>query len=219
MSEFQSTLWTVIRDAGRGEERALREFVLKYRAPVAAYIARRGWARDAEDLAQEVFLRLVQDGVLAKADPSKGRFRSLLLAVTRHVVGHHVERERAQKRGGGQVGSLEGIDVARPEADEPFDREWVAHLLEVALARLAREHENYHEAIRLALLEGKPWAQIAGALGKSEGDVANYIHRGKRKLVDYLQDQIRDYSASHQDYAEELAHLARLFPKSLDLKG
>lgn len=219
MSEFQSTLWTVIRGAGRGEERALREFVLKYRAPVAAYVARRGLAADAEDLAQEVFLRLLQDGVLSKADPSKGRFRSLLLAVTRHVVGHHLDRERAQKRGGGQVGSLEGIDVAQPDEDEPFDREWVAHLLEVALARLAREHANYHEAIRQALMEGKPWAEIAAAMARSEGDVANYISRGKRKLVDYLRDQVRDYSASHQDYAEELRHLARFFPKSLDVNG
>lgn len=212
MSGFQSTLWTVIRGAGRGDEAALREFVLKYRPPVAAYLARRGFPNDAEDLAQEVFLRLVQDRVLAKADPSRGRFRSLLLSVTRHVVGHHVERERAGKRGGGRVGPIEGVDVASPEPDESFDREWVAHLVEVALARLAREHPDYHEALRLSLLEGKPWSQIASSLGKTEGDVGNRVHRGRKKLAEYLRDEVRTYSLSRDDYAEELRHLARFFP-------
>ncbi len=214
MTDFQSTLWTVIRGAGRGDEASLREFVLKYRAPVAAYLARRGLSKDAEDLAQEVFLRLFQDRVLAKADPARGRFRSLLLAVTRHVVGHHLEKEHARKRGAGQVRPLEGIDVASPEPDESFDREWVAHLVEVALARLARDHPNYHEALRRALLEGKPWGEIAAALGKSEGEVGNWIHRGRRKLVEYLQDEVRDYSLSRDDYAEELRHLGRFFPEA-----
>src|SRR5262245_29424830 len=118
VSDFQSTLWTVIRGADRGEEAALREFALKYRGPIVAYIARRGLPNDAEDLAQEVFLRLIQDRVLAKADPSRGRFRSLLLAVTRHVIGHHRERESAQKRGGGNVRSLENVDVSSQEPDD-----------------------------------------------------------------------------------------------------
>jgi len=212
VTEFQSTLWTLIRGADRGDEAALREFALKYRAPVVAYITRRGLANDAEDLAQEVFLRLFQDRVLSKADPAQGRFRNLVLAVTRHVIGHHVERRAAQKRGGGQVQSLEGHDVALPEADEGFDREWVAHLLEIALARLAREHSNYHDALRRFLLEGQSCAEIASALGKSEGDIHNYVRRGKAKLADYLRDEVRDYSASRAEYVEELRALSRFFP-------
>lgn len=212
MTEFQSTLWTLIRGADRGDEAALREFALKYRAPVVAYIARRGLANDAEDLAQEVFLRLWQDGVLAKADPSRGRFRSLLLSVTRHAIGHHVERQASQKRGGGRVESLDGRDAASPGPDEHFDREWVGHLVEVALARLAREHPSYHEALRRSLLEGTAVAEIARALGKNEGEVNNYIHRGKRKLADYLREQVKDYSLSREDYDEELRYLSRFFP-------
>jgi RNA polymerase sigma-70 factor (ECF subfamily) len=212
VTEFQSTLWTLIRGADRGDEAALREFALKYRAPVVAYIARRGLAREAEDLAQEVFVRLFEDRVLSKADPSRGRFRSLVLAVTRHVMGHHRERQGAQKRGGGYVRSLEGQDVALPEADEGFDREWVAHLLEVALSRLAREHPNYHDALRRFLLEGSSCAEIASALGKSEGDIHNYVRRGKAKLADYLRDEVRDYSATRDEYEEELRSLSRLFP-------
>ena len=212
MSDFQSTLWTVIRGADRGEEAALREFALKYRGPIVAYIARRGHPNDAEDLTQEVFLRLLQDRVLSKADPARGRFRSLLLAVTRHVIGHHRDRESAQKRGGGNIRSLENVDVSGQEPDEHFDREWVGHLVELALARLAREHPNYHEALQRSILEGASYSEIAARLGKPESDIHNLIHRGKKKVADYLREQVQEYSLSREDYDEELRYLAKFFP-------
>ena len=193
MSDFQSTLWTVIRGAGRGDEAALRDFVLKYRPPVLAYLGRRGFRAEAEDLAQEVFLRVFQDRVLLKADPSLGRFRSLLLSVTRHVLGHHVERELAKKR-------QPPPPAAEPsDVDDAFDREWVSHLIEIALARLAKEHPNYHEALRASLEGGTP------------ADY-NHVARGKKKLAEYLRDQVRDYSASRAELDEELRFLSKFFP-------
>ena len=210
---FQSTLWTVIRMADRGDEAALREFALKYRPPVVAYLARHGFGQDAEDLAQEVFLRLHRDRVLSKADPEKGRFRSLLLSVTRHVVGHHIEKIKSLKSGGGEVRPLGDLDVAEKVSDDQFDREWVSHMIEVALARLAREFPHYHEALRWFLLEGKPCAEIASSMEKSESEVYNYISRGKRKLVDYLQDEVRDYSTSRTEFEEEVRYLSGFFPK------
>jgi RNA polymerase sigma factor (sigma-70 family) len=209
MTEFQSTLWTLVLKARDGNESALRDFTLKYRAPIIAYISRRGLAHEAEDLAQEVFLRFFKDGVLLKADPSKGRFRTLVLAVTKRVIGHHLEREHAKKRCGGSVQPLADIDVAAP--DESFDREWVAHLVEVALARLAREHPNYHDALKRFLADGQPYDVIAKALAISQGDVKNFVYRGKQKLIEYLRDQIRDYSGSQAEYDEEFTYLSKFF--------
>lgn len=204
MSDFQSTLWTVIRGAGRGDEAALRDFVLKYRPPVLAYLARRGFRAEAEDLAQEVFLRVFQDRVLLKADPALGRFRSLILSVTRHVLGHHVERELAKKRQpppSRRTPLRRGEEAGEPsESDEDFDREWVAHLIDVALARLAKEHPNYHEALRAVLSGGAP-------------PDYNHVARGKKKLADYLKDQVRDYSASSAELDEELRFLSKFFPR------
>jgi hypothetical protein len=193
VSEFQSTLWTVIRGAGKGDEAALRDFVLKYRPPVLAYLARRGFRAEAEDLAQEVFLRIFRDRVLDKADPARGRFRSLLLSVTRHVLSHHVERELAKKRQAPPAAPEPAADT-----DETFDRAWVAHLIEIALARLAREHPNYHDALR---------AHLDGAGGADY----NHVARGKKKLGEYLREQVRDYSASRAEFDEELRFLSRFF--------
>jgi RNA polymerase sigma-70 factor (ECF subfamily) len=213
MSDFESTLWTLILEARAGQEHALRDFILRYRTPVVAYCARRGLASEAEDLAQEVFLRLFRDGVLLKADPSKGRFRNLLLAVTKHVIGNHLEREHAEKRGGGHVQPISDLDVAASEpADDDFDREWVTHLLEKALARLAREHSNYHEALRQFLMDGRSYAEISKTIGKSEGEIKNYIFRGKAKLTEFLKEEVREYSATHVEYDQEIQYLSRFLP-------
>ena len=212
MNEFQSTLWTLIRGAGQGDEAALRAFVGRYRDPVAAYCRRRGFAADADDLAQEVLIRLLQDGVLRGADPARGRFRSLLLAVTKHVIGNHVERETAQKRGAGRVEPLADRDLAAPAPDDDFDREWVAHLVRTALDRLAKERPQYHDALRQFLLEGRTYAEIAKATGCAESDVKNRVFRGKGKLVAFLREAVKEYSESEKGYEEELAWLDRMMP-------
>ena len=177
------------------------------------YCNRRGFASEAEDLSQEVFIRLLQQGVLLKVDKTHGRFRSLLRAVTRHVIGHHVERATALKRGAGRVQPLGEIDLAGPGEEDPaFDREWVAHLLEVALTRLETEHPNYHQAVKGYLLEGKTYAEIAEASGVSTQSLKNHIHRGRNKLIGYLREQVRDYCQSHAEYEDELGLIGQLFP-------
>ncbi len=205
-------MWTLIQGAREGNEDALQDFVRRYRAPVIAYCTRRGFRAEAEDLSQEVFLRLFKERLLFKADPSRGRFRSLLIAITRHVIGNHVERATAKKRGGGKVLPLGGIDVASPTDDEEFDRDWVAHLIELALDRLAREHANYHEALQRFLMAGQSYAEIEAETGKSAGELKNHIYRGKQKLIQYLRELVRDYAASRSEYDEELQHLAHFFP-------
>ena len=210
---FESTLWTVIRRARDGEEDALQRFVRSYGPAIVSYLVRRGFGREAEDLAQEVFLRVFRAGLLDSADPSKGRFRNLILAVTRNVLGNHVERQLAAKRGGGKVVPLEDAAVAPDGEDDSFAREWVTHLLARAFERLAREHPAYHEALRAFLLEGKTYAEIQARSGHPETTIKNHVHRGKRKLAEYVRDEVREYSASREDYEEELASLARFLPE------
>jgi len=118
----------------------------------------------------------------------------------------------AQKRGGGKVQALGEIDMASPIKDDDFDREWVAHLITLALARLASEHANYHDALQRFLLAGQTYAQIAEQTGQSPSQLKNHIHRGKQKLIEYLRELVRDYAASHNEYEEELRHLSRFFP-------
>ena len=107
------TRWSLISAARGGNKVAEREFVEKYREPVIATIRRCSplLNADTEDLVQEVFLRLFSREVLQRADPDKGRFRHLLLAVTKNVVASHIKQRCAKKRGGGAVYPLGDTDV------------------------------------------------------------------------------------------------------------
>ena len=95
-----ATRWTLIGAARGGDAGAQRLFADKYRGPVLAYLRRRGLDADAEDVTQEVFLRLFRGGVLDRATESGGRFRDLLLAVTKHTLTDHWRAAGAVKRGG-----------------------------------------------------------------------------------------------------------------------
>src|SRR5438034_4372520 len=81
---------------------ALSELCRTYWRPIFAYNCRRGHTtQDAEDLTQDFFASLLQGPLLQRADPERGRFRSLLLKALQDFLGHAAEKLRAQKRGGG----------------------------------------------------------------------------------------------------------------------
>jgi RNA polymerase sigma factor (sigma-70 family) len=209
MTSLSGTRWTVIVAAQTGDSEAIEALSVKYRAPVVAYLTRRGAGEDAEDLAQEVFVSLFHEGALAGANSRLGRFRSLVYAVTRNVLGHFLERASAHKRGAGRVEPL-SADVAAPTPDDDFDTEWLGHLLEAALERLEREHAIYYEALHAYLVEEQTVAEVGERLGLSATNVRNRVHRGRRKLIAYLRDEVLYYSTSAEDYGVELRAMARL---------
>lgn len=209
VGELSATKWTVVQAAQAGDEPSVRALFDKYRPAVVAYLKRRGLGDEAEDVAQEVFLSLLHE-TLQSADPCKGSFRGLVFAITRNLLVKHLARQQAQKRGGGKVQPLGEVDPAGPERDPDFDREWLRSLLQQALDRLEQEHANYHQAMRLFMLEGRPQREIATELGVSEGTIKKHVHRGRKKLAAYMQVLVWRYSCSAKDFATELRYLSRL---------
>lgn len=205
---LSATHWSVIEAARAGDEAAMEALFAKYRPAVVAYLARAGFAADAEDLGQEVFLRLFRGGL--RADASLGAFRSLVFTITRNVVRNHLEAAGAKKRAATLV-PFDEAAVAAP-APDGFDQEWLVRLVEVALQRLAVEHPNYHRALRLFLLEGQPQARVAELLGQTVATVKNHVHRGKQAIIDYVREEVLAYSGTRAAYVVELEALARLLP-------
>ncbi len=211
MTEFPNTRWTVIEAARAGDEGAFRSFLERYQGAVKSYLRAHVPGDDVDDLTQEVFLRFFRDA-MAGAHPSRGRFRGLVLVVTRNVLRDAQRRAMAKKRGGGNVVPLGDRDVEDATEREQFDREWVGNLLRHALARLERKHADYHRAIRLFFFEQRPQAEIARTMGKPVARVKHCVYQGKRKLIAYLQEEVMGYCASQAEYEEELGALARFFP-------
>jgi RNA polymerase sigma factor (sigma-70 family) len=209
VSHLSATHWTIIQAAQAGDAEAVRRLCEKYRPAVLGWLARRGVGPDVEDLGQDALVALVTSA-LGRADRGAGRFRDLVFAVARNVLLRHRERANAAKRGPGRTVPLADLEPPAEAPDDDFDQEWLAALVQGALARLAREHPPYFEAVRRFVLGDEPQAAIAAALGVTPGAVKKLVLRGKRKLAGYLREAVWEYATSTQDYEAELRALARL---------
>lgn len=183
---FPTTVWTLVRDAGDRDPAALEAFAAGYRRPVLDFLRARGAApEDAEDLCQEVFLRILKGGVLAKADRERGRFRALLGTVTMNVL-----RDRWRKRRPDATSAE--IEAASPEPD--FDRIWALHLVERALDRLREEAPKDH-AVLQAHLDEVPQDR-------------KKLWNARRKLGALVRREVALLCRSHEEIEEELKVLA-----------
>jgi RNA polymerase sigma factor (sigma-70 family) len=210
-----------VNAARNGDVTALDEFAGRYRPAVVAYLTQRGLRHeDAEDVAQDAFLRLLRPGgALARTDARLGRFRCLLKAVAQHALADHVARARALKRGGGaQPADLAVHELPSGEGGDAFDRAWLGHVVDVALRRLEAEHPRYHDVLRRTI-DGTSHADIAAAVGCGEASVRNACHRGRQKLVAYIKAEVWAYAVDHEDYVDELAQLSVVLGHSLGGRG
>lgn len=219
---FPSTIWSQIRDAAAGDRVRLNALLARYRTLVVPFLRRRGCPEgDAEDVAQEVLLRLSREEFLAKADAERGRFRDLLFTVTRRTLADHWERERAVKRGGGRGAvplspgdsSAEGIEPAAPEEADVFERAWAQALLAQALDRFRVEcgakGSPRFEALRLTQYDGLSYREAAERLGRKETDVTNDVHLAKKRLKELIAEEVRSYCSSEEEWQDEMRTFAR----------
>jgi RNA polymerase sigma-70 factor (ECF subfamily) len=207
---------------------ALTELCQIYWRPVYVFLRRQGIAQhDAQDLTQAFFADLIEGRVYARADPTKGRFRSFLLGTLKHFVAHARDHERAQKRGGGSV-TVELDDTAISEAeayasrcnhwsaDGVFEREWAASLARQALDRLAQEYElggkgALFEALKLRLTTGESAAisyeELANRLGRTAAHLRVDVTRLRARYRAILREEVSGTVVDPRDVDEELRYL------------
>lgn len=220
---FPTTLWTHVRKARDGDARQLQDLLVRYRGPIVAFIRRKGVEPHvAEDLGQEVLFRMSRREFLARIDPGLGRFRSLLVAVTRHVISEEFRRERAQRRGGGarilraaELGSdssAMAFDSLKARDDSDFDRIWVKELVEDALRRLEDDSKRrglpLADAFRFKYLEGLSQEEVAERLKTTLFNAKNHVYYGKLRFKELLLASIKEYCATPEEFEDELRRLS-----------
>src|SRR5690606_19110811 len=126
---------------------ALSELCQAYWLPLYTFARRSGnTPADAEDLVQGFLMKAVSDRLFARADAERGRLRTFLLTAFRRYARDEFRKTLAEKRGGGEVVSLDLIEAERwyvaagePEGESPeqaYDRQWALTLLERTCRRL-----------------------------------------------------------------------------------
>ncbi len=224
---FPTTHWTLVQIVKGDDQKqaavALEEICSRYWYPVYAYLRRAGRsAHDAEDLAQMLFQKLIEDDALRLAQQERGRLRSFLIGMIRRVISKQARHDGAEKRGGGvTVFSMnettadgryahEPVDLTDPE--KLYDRAWAMQLLESVRLRLRASFINNGRLADYDLLEPHlgwddapaPYADLASRLGSNENAVRVLVHRLRKKFRELLETEISKTVVNAEDIEAEL---------------
>jgi RNA polymerase sigma-70 factor (ECF subfamily) len=230
---FITTRWSLVLSAARApspeSQAALEDLCRAYWYPLYAYVRRRGRSpEDAQDLTQEFFYRLLGSDWIARADRTKGRFRSFLLRGLQNFLANEWQKvNRVKRGGGGEIVALVGLEaeeryqiepVDLASADRLFERRWALTLLDRVLERLRTEQiqaglETRFEVLRGTLV-GEPvesgYRLLAQRFGVTESTVQSWVHRLRARYRELLQDEVAQTVASAEEIQDELRHLAQV---------
>lgn len=233
---FITTRWSVVLSCADSEVEsaaahdALSELCKTYWRPIFIYICRRGYSsQDAEDLTQDFFANLLQGPLLQRADPGRGRFRSLLLKALQDFLGHAAEKLHARKRGGGvKFVSWDDWMAEAPSqlsispqalnswsAEQLYDLRWAATVVEQALRRLREECQSksrlrLFETLSLYLATDRAdvsYQNLATMLGIAESAVKKQLHNLRRRYRWLLYDEVAQTVQTPDDVEAEIRHL------------
>lgn len=227
---FTTTHWSVVLTAkesdGTTADAAIDRLCRAYWPPIYAYIRRDGHGpEDAQDLTQEFLSRFVHRDWLNHLQDRRGKFRSFMLTFLKHFLSDQRDRDRAQKRGGGQplvpldAYEAEERSVLEPRErltpDSAYERRWAQTLMERAVERLRLEYtENGRALLFDTLKDLQPgernetsYADIGLRLGLSEQAVKNAVHRLRRRHREILREEIAQTLADPSELEEEIQYL------------
>ncbi len=179
-----------MRQIRAGDSEAFRVVYQRCQGPVYRFALHMSGRKSvAEDVTQEVFMLLIEDG--CNFDSSKGALSSYLIGVARNRLARHMSREfryvplpedsstqaSSQKSNGNHSSrhpenlTVSPIDLAQRETVERV-RQAVLNL-----------PENYREAIVLCDLQEMTYDEAALILDCAVGTVRSRLHRGRTLLM------------------------------------
>jgi len=167
VSAAQDAPWTPPTWEEVVQEHSARVYRLAYRLT--------GNCHDAEDLTQEVFVRVFRS--LPSYTP--GTFEGWLHRITTNLfldITRRRQRIRFEGLGEETAARLKGSE---PTPSQAFDDRHLDHDVAAALADLPPE---YRAAVVLCDIEGLMYEEIADVLGVKLGTVRSRIHRGRAQL-------------------------------------
>lgn len=181
--------YSLVTECLKGNEAAWEQLVRVHTRHVYAICYRfTGSASEAQDLTQEVFLRVFR--TLKSFRSAEGSFGTWLARVTRNLLIDNYRRTRQERVTDSIETQLPMLEVegtgiiARP--DQALAGREASEILQAALQRLSPE---LREAVILRDLQEMEYREIAGVLAIPEGTVKSRINRGRAELGRLLRKQ------------------------------
>src|SRR5271169_3606470 len=173
----------------RGDEAAWEELVrLNTRKVYALCYRFTGSGSEAQDLTQEVFLRIFR--TLRTFRSAEGSFGTWLARVTRNLLIDHYRRTRQERVTDSIEGQLPMLEEAGAAAsvrpDQGVAGREASEILQATLQKLS---PDLREAVILRDLQEMEYREIAEVLAIPEGTVKSRINRGRAELARLLRKQ------------------------------
>jgi RNA polymerase sigma-70 factor (ECF subfamily) len=176
--------------AGARREEAWAVFQGCYRGVIVGWCLRRGLSPElAEDLTQDVLLKLFLQLPRYKHDPRRGQFRGWLKAVVNNALTDFWRKQRQRPEPGGVGGTpflarLDGLVSPEPAAElsgviEGHARTTAAEVFDRVRAKVK---ETTWQAFYQTMVEHRPAAEVAAALGLSVATVYKASYRVKQMV-------------------------------------
>ncbi len=182
---------------------------------VYAFLRKSTTPEVAEDLAQEVFVRLLQHPELERLTMTA----SYLIKIAHNLLRRRYARatrlrELLEERTGAGHGPAQGRSVGGvgedwEHAPAGLPMALDARLLDAAMGLLSSDE---HSAVRLIVCEGRSYQHAAQSLGVTVTTINNWKHRGLTKMRRYLAEAERGGCAGHHarpDAPEDAASAER----------
>ena len=169
-----------VNRARTGDQQALADIYDWYMPRVYRYaVARMGNSHEAEDVTEEVFLKLL--GAIGDFRWRAVPFSSWVFRIAHNCIATHYRR--AQQRGGPTAEIPEDFIDQRHDVAYVIEEQITIEEVRVAAAALP---EAQREVIALRFAVGLSIAETAKALGKREGNVKALQHKAVAKLQKVL---------------------------------
>ena len=143
-----------------------------------------GRAEEAEDLTQEVFIKVFQ--TLRSFDPVQGSFSTWLHRVARNHLVDHYRRTKKDRITGSIEDDLETIQEKPSFGAGPIGHVEAREHREQLQRGLDRLSPDLREAVVLRDLHDLDYLEISQVLGVPEGTVKSRINRGRLELARVL---------------------------------
>ncbi|HEY2040403.1 MAG TPA: sigma-70 family RNA polymerase sigma factor [Edaphobacter sp.] len=189
----QEAIARLVRQCIAGDAQAWQQLVVSQHRRIYAICYRfTGSSSDAEDLTQDVFLKLYKN--LATFDLQKGSFQTWITTLARNLLVDHFRRSRLDRASDSLDATYDGeedgptmadrLADSRSSQEQQFASLELKNRIQDALKQLSPE---LREAVILRDLEDMDYKEIAQVLRIPEGTVKSRISRGRGELAKLLQ--------------------------------
>lgn len=184
VTSTRATLLERLRDGA--DVLAWDEFFARYWPTIYSFARHRGCSEhSAEEIVQDVMLKVFQQRDVYQYDPARGRFRDWLGVVVRNQVAEHFRRPGNRLRGrGGDSGGQQFDQAADDEGPEAaWEAVFESNLLVALLEAVRREtNARTYLAFELVTLEG-----LSGrAAARMTGLTRNAVYKANKRVMQRL---------------------------------